>query len=421
MNITATTDRRLVRADGHSTRYVHAVVTAPEAPRRANRTPVNVALVLDRSGSMGGQKIVLVKAAAERALRMLHPDDRFALVVYDDEIDVLMESRPCTQDAREEALRRLASIDARGTTDLSGGWLKGCEQVARFIESNTIGRCLLLTDGLANRGILDPEELIDHVTQLRRRGVVTSTFGVGADFDEQLLQRMADAGAGHFYFIERAEQIVDLLTSELGEALEVVARGVTVTAQAPAGARIELLNPWSVENASHGLVASLGDLVSSQELSLVYRITLPEGRDGDSFTLSLDVAETMNARAAAGRVQWTFASTEACRQQTRNSQVDEAVAAIYASRARAEAIDANRRGDYSAARRVIEATVAKILSYAGANRVLRETAEKLQREAPQFDHEVASLSLKAMHMGTHAAMRSRTPVGAATKSPRRSN
>ena len=182
MKITVKSERRLARAAGQSVRYVHALLTAPEAPRRPGRQAINVALVLDRSGSMGGEKIALARQAVERALQMLHPDDRFALVVYDTVVDVLMESTPCTPDARREALRRLAEIDARGGTDLSSGWLSGCEQVARFLDSGAVGRCLLVTDGLANRGITDarsarparartPPARHRHVHLRRRRGL----------------------------------------------------------------------------------------------------------------------------------------------------------------------------------------------------------------------------------------------------------
>ena len=134
------------------------------------------------------------------------------------------------------------------STDLCGGWLAGCEQVARFIEGEGLGRCLLLTDGLANQGVTDRDEIVTHARELRRRGVVTSTFGVGADFDERLLQQMADAGAGHFYFIERAVQIPDLFASELGETLDVVASGVTLTIETPE--RLRRGGPERVRDAS---------------------------------------------------------------------------------------------------------------------------------------------------------------------------
>lgn len=127
--------------------------------------------------------------------------------------------------AAEEALRR---IEARGTTDLGGGWLLGCEQVAAALQEGDVARCLLMTDGLANVGIVDPAELVRHARELAARGIATTTFGVGRDFNEVLLHEMAQNGSGNFYFIENATQIEDFVASEVGEALEVVAQDVAL-------------------------------------------------------------------------------------------------------------------------------------------------------------------------------------------------
>ncbi|MFN8566275.1 MAG: VWA domain-containing protein [Kouleothrix sp.] len=116
---------------------------------------------------------------------------------------------------------------ARRWTDISGGWLTGCREVAAYQAVEGIHRALLLTDGLANRGIIDIEELAQYARELRRRGVATSTFGVGLDFNEQLLEALAEQG-GHFYYIERPEQIPTVFRRELGELLTVVTRGVCV-------------------------------------------------------------------------------------------------------------------------------------------------------------------------------------------------
>ena len=94
--------------------------------------------------------------------------------------------------------------------------MRGCEQVALHVGGDVVSRTLLLTDGLANVGVTDRFELETHAAELRRRGVATSTFGVGHDFDEALLEAMATAGGGNFYYIEDARQIADFMTSELG-------------------------------------------------------------------------------------------------------------------------------------------------------------------------------------------------------------
>ena len=213
-------DRTLIDAESASTRHVLVRIQAPAAEGESERLPVNLAFVLDRSGSMQGEKIRLAREATLNAIRTLRERDRFSVVTYDDEVEVIVPATAATTEARHEAERRLREVTARRTTDLCGGWLAGCEQVARGLDEGGVGRCLLLTDGLANVGVTDHDELVGHARELAARSVETTTFGVGRDFDERLLDDMADAGAGNFYFIEGAAQIPDFIASEVGEALE---------------------------------------------------------------------------------------------------------------------------------------------------------------------------------------------------------
>ena len=98
-------DRRLIRTNGRSRRFIRVEITAPEAPRRADRIPVNLAFVIDRSGSMAGDKIRKAREAAIQGIRALRPDDRFAVVAYDDHVDVVVPSSLATPEARRRPKR----------------------------------------------------------------------------------------------------------------------------------------------------------------------------------------------------------------------------------------------------------------------------------------------------------------------------
>lgn len=420
MTFSIKTDRRLIRAGASSARYVLASFTAPEAPRRGERMAVNIALILDRSGSMAGaRKFELARQAVEEAMRMLRPEDRFALIVYDSEVNVLTRSAPATPDAKRRALEALRDIEPRSMTDLFEGWMRGCAEIADHLHEEGIARALLLTDGLANRGTTDPATLIRHAGELRQRGIATSTFGVGEDFDERLLRDMAHEGGGNFYFIETPVQIPDLLTSELGEALEVVARHASLEVGLPRGARAEVLNRFRFSLAPGGstLRIELGDLVSGQQVRVVVRVQFATGDVGETPDVRFALhADDIRAERMEESMSWTYAPHRANDGQERETDVDREVGILYAAKARAEATEANRHGDYDRARRVLERTAERISSYAGRDPVLRELVRELRAQVPQFAEAVMSpMMLKSAMYAAEATGKGRDPAGKARR------
>ena len=252
-------------------------IVAPRATGERRRPPVNLAIVLDRSGSMSGAKLASRSRPSRRPSRGSRPDDRFSVVVYDDVVDIVIESTQASAEARRGAVERLRYDRGAGSTNLADGWLRGCEQVAAHLSERGVNRCLLLTDGLANVGITDAGELAAHAAALRARGVSTTTFGVGNDFDERLLQDLADAGGGHFYYIADAPQIRDAITSEVGETLEIVARDVALEVTARDEIRVEPLSPYTVTGRGGRTVVAIGDLGSEQVVEVVLRLSFPYG------------------------------------------------------------------------------------------------------------------------------------------------
>lgn len=416
----AATDRPLIRAGARSTRFVLARVTAPVAVARRDRIPVNVAFVLDRSGSMAGErKFTLAREAVEQALRMLQPTDRFALVVYDTAIDVLARSTRATPSAKAAALEALSLVGPRGSTDLGAGWLRGCEAVAEQLDSEGVTRCILLSDGLANHGITSRDELAMHAGELRRRGVTTSTMGVGADFDEHLLRDMAHEGGGNFHFIEGAAQIPGIMTGELGEALEVTVRNAMLFVQLPEGARAEPLNRYRHSRlaGTNQLVVELGDLVSEQEISTVIEINFERGAVGETAGAKIVLRGIgFLTTAQEQRLAWTYASHEENDTQPRNMEVDRAVASLYAARARAEATEANRHRDPRRARRVLERTAERIQEYAFGDSELVHTAQALRNDVERYaEREMSLMELKGAFAEANYMVRDRAPSGLARK------
>ena len=422
----ARSDRRFIRSTHRSERFVLVELEAPAAAQGPSRDPVNLCFVLDRSGSMSGRKIDLAKRAIETAVDRLLPTDRFAIVCYDDRINVVVEGTSASREAKANAVDRLRGIDARGSTDLGGGYLRGAEQVALALATGngapaqpSVNRVLLLTDGLANQGITDPAELTRHSGELRARGVTTTTFGVGEDFDEVLLQAMADAGGGHFYFIGNAAQIQDLIASEVGELLQVVARDVNLVITAPDGLEPRTLSPYAIEKRGSRHHVLLGDLVAEQRLEIVLRVKFGYGPPGQEVGMLVAATDREGVLLAAGAapvgVGWEYADDATNDAQERDRAVDRAVARLFAARARQGAVSLNRLGDFREARHELREVAERIAGYAGRDPELRAIVNELRSEEDRFAAPMPEMARKVQHAQASYALRSRAPDGRANR------
>lgn len=426
MTLRARSDRRFIRSAHRSERFVLVELEAPPSNRKTQRDPLNVAFVIDRSGSMSGAKLHLARVAVETAVERLLPTDRFAVVAYDDRIDVVVESTPASREAKSMAVDRLRTIDARGSTNLGEGWLRGAEQVARVqaergVAGGSVNRVLLLTDGLANQGMTDPAELTRHASELRARGVTTTTFGVGEDFDEALLQSMADAGGGHYYFIADAAQIVDQIASEVGEMLEVVARDATVEVTAPdgMGVAVEGLTRFAVESRGNRWLVRLGDLIAEQRLEVVLRVRFGYGAIGQEIGILVGVSDRDGALAAAGLapvpVGWQYADDHTNDVQPRDRSVDRRVAGLFAARVRQEAVQLNRLGNYDAARHAVRSVARRIAAYADGDTELGAIVAELAVDEARWAAPAPEMTRKVAFASANYTMRSRGPEGRASR------
>ena len=414
------TDRALIPASAESVRYLTVTVTAPGSERRSDRPGANVALVLDRSGSMDGRKIEMARNAVAHAIRLLDTRDHLAVVVYDNDVDMVLESTNASPEAKALALKRLAAVDARGNTDLSGGWSRGAGELARHIPASGAGgapRVLLLTDGLANAGITDHDELARTAAAFRAKGIATSTFGLGADFDETLLSRLATEGGGHFYFIETPRQIPDFLASELGETLEVVAPDAKFVINGGADVEIALLNEFPVAAKPDGLHVKLGDLVAGQEVTLVVAVRWQPRHDGTPAVADCRLTDRAGKLFPQPmRVEWTTADAAADVAQPVNPSVLVAAAELIAARASSAALAANRAGRFDEAVGILRTVAARLRAMAHGIAEINALASQLEHEEPQYAAMMDPMLIKARYFAAHSTSRSRDTQGKARRS-----
>jgi Ca-activated chloride channel family protein len=229
-------------------------------------------VVVDRSGSMAGPKLEVAKECAAFLVRRLAPGDRLAVVAYDESVELVV---PFGTIDRQAALAAVGGIREGGSTNLSGGWLLGLEQL-RHAPGDGPRRILLLSDGQANVGIVDREELARLAASAATNGVGTTTIGFGEGFDEELMTGMADAGQGRGYYAASPEEAPGIFAEEFEGLLALVAQNVGVEIR-PSGAveMIGVLNDHPTVTTPGGVLIQLGDAFADETRRVVFTLRIP--------------------------------------------------------------------------------------------------------------------------------------------------
>ena len=372
----------VVRATGGRAFLQLALTARDAAPRE--RKPVNLSVVLDRSGSMGEEgKIVNAKAALNALIDRLSRDDIFSLVIYDDVVDVLRPAG-CAGDRRQ--LHDLVEgIQPRGWTNLGGGMLEGFSQVERYAGREYVNRVVLLSDGLANRGITDPRELGRFARKFRERSISLTTMGVGLDYNENLMTSLAGQGGGNYYFIESSRQLASILGKEFDMLGCVAAQNAVIELRLGRG--VNVLDVVGTEfTAGDGrLRIPVGDVYAGERREFTVELDIPAG-SGTRLMAEGDVRfEPVRDRVSIsplGSVSVTYSADAAEIERHRDLETQARADVALSTRGVERAMDALDRGkaddakeELAAARRVLQASPAAGGSLTGA--AIREQDARL--------------------------------------------
>ena len=397
MNLTTTLDVDLVAVETTDEVAVLLELTAPTT-RRPATTPRTLQIVLDRSGSMAGDRLDAARQALASLVVRLDPADAFGLVAFDDEVQVTVPAGPLAD--KPATLAAIRALQPGGMTNLSGGYLRGLQE-ARRAAAGTGTTLLLLSDGHANAGIVDHGRLQAVAATGRREGVTTATVGLGLDYDEALLSALASAGAGGHHFALDGDTAGAALAEEADHLLAQVAQAVSLVirpAQTVPG--FTLWNDLPVSGLDDGVMVELGDFHSGEQRSVLLGFQVPGMPALGATTICelelrwVDLA-SMAEKVATVPVNVNVVPGDAAAGRIPQAKVRDELVFLQLQRAKREAVERLRGGDAAGGARLMRD--AAMAAGAAASPELREEAAVLRAFADEAtrDGRLAAKSARA--------------------------
>ena len=375
----ARTDRRLIGACGGQ-RHILVEVKAPRNEESSRqRPPLNLGLVIDASGSMAGPPLEAAKEAARGVVARLNEGDRLTLVSFAAEVIVHADAVVADDQGRRDTLQTIDRLVTRGCTDLAAGWLAGCRCVAAAMDRQALAtgnpdptqnRVIVLSDGYANRGIVDPGELGRHASELRNRGLYTSTVGIGDGYSPVQLDAIAEHGGGRSHDAPSGEDIVTVVLGELGEILETAAEDMIITVCSPSGMGIEVFGRYPVTRTGNDLRLSLGRLVSGASRQVVLQLSVPSGRVGDAHLVEVkpdwrDRDTGTRCQGETMTVAWMVSTESEVAAEKPDPDVGLMVAQMWQNHLRLDSVLLNSEGRLEEAERVVKKAMPAFRDYCG--------------------------------------------------------
>ncbi len=366
--------------------YLLARLTAGPAPDSRLRRPLNLSVVIDRSGSMSGEKLNYTRQAAQFLVQNLSARDTLSIVLYNENVETLVLPEPVRH--KDAIVQRIEAVKAGGTTNLSGGWLEGCNNVARNLNADCLNRVILMSDGLANRGITDCERLVALARQKFEAGVSTTTMGLGADFNEDLLVAMANAGGGAFYFIESPEVAPLIFQEELRGLLSVVGQNLVISMElSPYVSSVNQLNAYPSASSSERVSFRLGDVFGEEVKTLALELTLVGLEEVGAVqiaTLRFEYDELSSAGAEHRVLELPVlvdVAPAGAQPALPNPEVSQTILLLKAAQARSQAVREADRGNYAGASQVLQQAADAIANSGLRSSLLSDEQQALAKEA----------------------------------------
>ena len=277
MHLNTHLDIDMVALDSDDDVTILLDLTAPAAPQPDAPRPEHTAvIVLDRSGSMAGLRLEAAKRALIELVARLDDADRFGLVVFDHEAAVAIPAGRVRDIGRDTLRSRIAAVVPGGSTDLSSGYLRGLQEAGR-VATETGATVVVLSDGHANSGVMDPEQLRGVAATASGQSITTSSIGIGTGYDESLLAALAQGGLGNHAFAEHADAAAAAVAGELDGLLgkSVQAASLLVAPTADVASVTLLNNGLPAQPVEGGILVELGDFYGGEQRKIVLTLRVP--------------------------------------------------------------------------------------------------------------------------------------------------
>ena len=345
---------------GATDQNLAVTITAPAGAKHA-RPPLSLAVVIDRSGSMNGEPMENAKASAARLISRLDAGDAFSIVTYSSADETVTPMLFATDRNKTQALAAIAQIDDDGGTCISCGLIRGARELSSTPVIGGVQRIMLISDGQANEGIYDRDELAKLAADTAAKGTSISTVGVGLDFDEVTMTRLADVGRGNYYFVEDTRHLDAMFAKELGGLAETVAADVRLVLEDGAGTRIEEAYGYPMTRQGDRVLVPVADLRAGETRKVVLRVRV-EASAAKSMDVTTVKLGWRRISDGASRKAETFVRVDVSDdlrdvEQTIDVKTVEAVEQVNTARAFEEASAAYDSDGAEAAQQIIDRRV----------------------------------------------------------------
>ncbi len=380
----------VVLEGGPSRAFVKIALTGFEFAPDRERAPVNIAIVLDKSGSMGGEKIAHAREAAIMAIERLDRRDVVSVVAYDNSVQVLV---PATRVSDRAAIHRaIRNLHAGGSTALFAGVSKGAHELRKFLERNRVNRVILLSDGLANVGPSSPAALGNLGRSLAKEGISVTTIGLGLGYNEDLMTRLAGMSDGNHAFVEHPSQLAGIFDLEFGDVLSVVGQEVEIIIRCRPGVRPIRVLGRDAEIAGDTVRVDMNQIYGGQEKFVMLEVEVPAGQAGEQRELaSVDASylnlQTQRRDRLSRQVNVSYTHRpEAVQKNTDTAVMKDAVEQVVNEDSK-KAVQLRDEGKVEEAREVLRQNAQKLRESAGAYAApeLETFAEEMEADAQRLD------------------------------------